>query len=162
MLKSLWNWIFRIVLGVGLAYVVLMVLLAIGMNTANVTQSNGEVEISEEANRMTLCGSLPATATKIHYCSGSVGMGGRLRIYRFSAPLEDLHSHALNEFAAHWDKPKVTKSAAVSSPITEHEVERYKSAFGVKVEWMLSPSTVTGTLYESADGQVLSSSYYFY
>ncbi len=153
MLSSIWKWFYRFVVGVGVLFLVFMVLLVVGMNRPIVTQSNGETNVSVDSVAATISGSLPPNATKVQYCRASVGMGGRLLLYRFSAPAADLHAHAQAEFAAHWDKPQFKKSIGVPSPITEHEVGLYKTGFGVDVDWMLAPPDVVGTLYESSDDQ---------
>ncbi|MFO0913767.1 MAG: hypothetical protein U0795_12475 [Pirellulales bacterium] len=123
------------------------------MNRPHVPQSNGCVGVTPEAVGATLSGSLPQTATDIRYCRASVGMGGRLLIYRFSAPAADLHRHAQAEFAAHRDKPQLQKTPSSSSPITDRNIELYRSGFGVVADWMLLPSNAVGTLYESADAR---------
>lgn len=125
----------------------------IGMNRPHVTQSNGETTVSAEANTATICGALPVTATKVQYCRASVGMGGRLLLYRFSAPAADLHTHAQAEFDAHRHKPQCKKATGVASPITKHDISRYKKGFGVDADWMLTSPNCVGTLYESSDGQ---------
>lgn len=154
MLSSIWKWFYRLVVGVGVLFLVFMVLLVSGMNRPIVTQSNGETDLSVDSVAATISGSLPPNATKVQYCSASVGMGGRLLLYRFSAPATDLHAHAQTEFAAHWDKPQFKKTTGVPSPITDHEVSLYKTGFGVDAKWMLAPPNVIGTLYESSDYQI--------
>ena len=153
MLVSIWKWFYRLVVGVGVLFLLLSVLFVFGMNRPHVTRSNGETDVSVDSNAATISGSLPPNATRVQYCSASVGMGGRLLLYRFSAPAADLHKHAQTEFAAHWHKPQCKKTTHVPSPITEHEVSLYKTGFGVDAKWMLAPPDVVGTLYESSDGQ---------
>lgn len=152
-LDTLWKWFYRLVIGIGVLFFLFSVLLVIGMNRPSVTESNGETTISAEANEATICGSLPASATKVQYCRASVGLGGRLLLYRFSAPVADLHVHAQAEFAAHSRKLQWKKTSGIVSPITEDEIKQYNSGFGVNVEWMVAPPNTTGTLYEWADGQ---------
>ncbi|WP_417746779.1 hypothetical protein [Rosistilla oblonga] len=148
-----WRWFFRCVVATGVLFAVFVVLLAVGMNRPNVTQSPGYTSTTPEAVSATLSQSLPPTATNIRHCRASVGMGGRLLIYRFSAPVPDLHSHAQAEFASHWDKPPFNKTPGSTSPITDHQVKLYETAFGIDAEWMLPPPNAVGILYESADGQ---------
>ncbi|MCS7468293.1 hypothetical protein NZK35_16700 [Stieleria sp. ICT_E10.1] len=152
-METLWRWFFRCVIGIGVLFAAFSVLLVIGMNRPHVTQSDGYADVTPDAVAATLSESLPKTATEVRYCRASVGMGGRLLIYRFSAPDADLHAHAQAEFAAHWDKPKLKTIPGSTSPITDHEVKLYKSGFGIDADWMLPPSNAVGTLYESADGQ---------
>ena len=153
MLGTIWKWFYRFVVSIGVLFVLLSILLVIGMNRPHVTQSSGETVVSADANAATISGSLPPTATKVQYCRASVGMGGRLLLYRFSAPAADLHVHAQKEFAAHWHKPQFMKRSGVNSPITENDIKLYKTGFGVEAAWMLTPPDVVGTLYESLDGQ---------
>jgi hypothetical protein len=138
----------------GVLFVLFSILIVIGMNRAHIIQSNGETDVSMDAKEATISGSLPPTAIRVQYCSASVGMGGRLLLYRFSAPVTDLHAHAQAEFAAHWDKPQLKKTSGVNSPITEQKIKFYKTGFGVNAAWMLAPPNASGTLYESSDGQV--------
>ena len=152
-METLWRWFFRCVVGIGILFAVFAVWLSVAMNTPNVTQSNGFISRTPEAVAVTLSQSLPQSATNIRYCRASVGMGGRLRIYRFSAPVADLHTHAENEFAAHWDKPQLKKIPDSTSPITDRRNALHESTYRIDVSWMLPPPDVVGTLYESADGQ---------
>jgi hypothetical protein len=152
-METLWRWFFRCVVGIGVICAVFSVLLVVGMNRPHVTQSNGYTNSTPDAVAATLSQSLPKTAANVRHCRASVGMGGRLLIYRFSAPKADLHAHAQNEFAAHWDKPQLKKIPDSKSPITDHEITLYKTGFGIDADWMLPLADAVGTLYESADGQ---------
>jgi hypothetical protein len=152
-METLWRWFFRCVIGIGVLFAVFSVLLVVGMYLPHVTQSSGFTNTTPEAVSATLSQSLPETAVNVRYCRASVGMGGRLLIYRFSAPVADLHAHAQAEFTAHWDKLLVKKTPGSTSPITDHEIKLYKSGFGISGDWMLPPPNAVGTLYESADGQ---------
>ncbi|MBX3452618.1 MAG: hypothetical protein KF777_23980 [Planctomycetaceae bacterium] len=152
-METLWRWFFRSVVGIGVLFAAFLILLVVRMNRPHVTQSNGYAHATPDALAATLSGSLPETATNVRYCRASVGLGGRLLIYRFSAPVADLHAHAQAEFTARWDKPRLRKTPSSGSPITAHEVNLYKTGFGVDADWMLPPSNALGTLYESADRQ---------
>ena len=152
-METLWRWFFRCVVGIGVLFAAFSILLIVSMNRPHVTQSNGFTTANPEAIEVTLSASLPETATNVRYCRASVGMGGRLLIYRFSAPVSDLHAHAQAEFAAHWDKPQLKKTTSSRSPITDHEIKLYKTGFGIDADWMLPPPNALGTLYESADEQ---------
>lgn len=153
MVDAMWKWFYRLVVGTAVAFVVFLILLANGMNRAHVMQSNGETVVTEDAKAATISGSLPPAATQVQYCRASVGMGGRLTLYRFSAPAADLHAHAQAEFAAHWHKPQWKKTTGVPSPLNEHVLTLYRTGFGVNAAWMSAPPNAVGTLYESADGQ---------
>ncbi|WP_168567278.1 hypothetical protein [Crateriforma spongiae] len=152
-MEAPWRWFFRCMVGIGVLFAAFSILLVVGMNRPHVTQSNGYSNATLDAIAATLSGSLPKTATNVRYCRASRGMGGRLRIYRFSAPLADLHAHAQAEFTAHWDKPQFQKTPSSGSPITDHEIKLYKTGFGIDAGWMLPPSNALGTFYESVDGQ---------
>jgi len=152
-METLWRWFFRCVVGIGALIAVFSVLLGLGMNRPHVTQSEGYTNATPEAISATLSGSLPESATNVRHCRASVGMGGRLLVYRFSAPVADLHTHAKTEFAAHRDEPQLMKVPGSASPITDHEIKLYESGCGIDCEWMLPPPDAVGTLYESADGQ---------
>lgn len=152
-METVWRWFYRFVLCVGILFAIFSVLLVIGMNRAHVTESDGFTNLTAAAEANTLSQSLPKTATQLRYCRVSVGMGGRLLLYRFSAPVADLHNHAQTEFAAHWDKPKLKTIPNSTSPITEHDVNLYRDGFGVDADWMLPPPDDTGTIYTSDDGQ---------
>ena len=154
-MKTLWRLICRTIVLVGLLSGIASVLFVFGMNRPNVRQSDGFTSKNEEAVSVTLSKSLPDTATKIRYCQSSVGFGGRMVSYRFSAPLADLYAHAEAEFAAHWDSPKVAQTHHSPSPISAEDISRLNSVYGVDAEWMLPPAGTTGTLYESAGGNYL-------
>jgi hypothetical protein len=152
-MERLWRWFFRCVIALGMLLAAFSILLVVGMNRPSVTQSTGYTGITPEAISATLSQSLPATATNVRHCRAAVGMGGRLRVYRFSAPAADLHAHAVAEFTSHWDKPQLKQTPGSSSPITNHDIALYKSGFGIDADWMLPPADAVGTIYQSADGQ---------
>jgi|GEM_PF-1428873 hypothetical protein len=154
-IETLWRWFFRCVVGIGILFVLFLILLGVGMNLPNVAQSNGfEKNATPDAIAATLSESLPETAINIRYCRASLGMGGHLLIYRFSAPVDDLHAHAEKEFAAHRYKLKFKKTPNSKSPITERDIKLHKEGFGIDADWMLPPADTLGTLYTSADGQI--------
>lgn len=152
-MKTLWRWFFRGVVVAGILFVCFASLVAFSMSRANVTQSDGFTDDPTRAAGATLSGALPTSASDFRFCQASVGMGGRLLVYRFSAPLTDLRQHARAEYAAHWDTPAIRETLAAPSPITTHAVKQYQSAFGVDIDWMLPPPDATGTVIDSADGQ---------
>jgi hypothetical protein len=152
-LETLWRWFFRTVIAVGVLFTLFFVFLHFVMTSPLVTQSEGYVENTPDTGSITLSGTLPDSATKIRFCRVSVGMGGRLLVYRFSGRIDELKSHAEAEFAAHWDKPQVEATPNSASPFTQHDIEFTESGFGVKVPWMLPPADAVGTVYASSDGQ---------
>jgi len=153
-MKIAWRSFLRCLVAIDLLFVACALLVSTGCTQGTVTQSGGYVDATAEAASHMLSESLPQTATNVRYCRASAGICGRLLLYRFAAPVEDLHRHAEAEFAAHWDKPKPEKTSSTASPITDGEVKSYKSAFGVHVNWMLPLADATGTVYHSSDGQV--------
>ena len=142
-----------VVLAFAIVLFVFVIIYAIRMSSPIVTQSNGFTGVTTAAINSTLCGALPATATDVRHCSGSVSMGGRLLLYRFSAPLPTLHAHARAEFAAHWDKPTVSSTPASASPLTEKDISQMTASFGANFDWMVPPANAIGTVYISSDGQ---------
>ncbi|WP_404308966.1 hypothetical protein [Neorhodopirellula lusitana] len=154
MLNTIWKWLFRFVVGVGLMYVALMLLLAIGMTRPNVKESDGYVDSTAQAIAFTISHSLPDSANQIRFLRASIGMGGRLRLYRFAAPVDDLDAHAVAEFDAHWDRPGYKATPDTLSPFDEHDVKRNSEFYGGNADWMLPPADAIGTLYEPADGQL--------
>lgn len=150
-MKRLWRLFFRVVVGIGIVFSAFSLLVVVGMN--RVKQSSGYTNNPTEAATATLAQSLPKTAANIYYSRCSKGMGGRLLIYRFSAPVADLKLHASAEFGAHWDKPlpKITPNSA--SPFTFKDVAIIHSIYQIDADWILPPSDAIGTVYESADGQ---------
>ena len=123
---------------------------AYGMTRANITQSDGFTAITPEAVDSTLSGALPEAAIRIRHCYVSVGVAGRLQLYRFSAPIEELHEHAKAEFAAHWDNPFPAVTFGETAPFTN--VGNYESGYGITADWMVPPDTAIGTIYTSSDG----------
>mgnify|MGYP003122072348 CR=1 FL=1 len=152
MLNTIWKWFFRFVVGVGLLYVALMLLLVFGMTRPNVEESDGYVDSTAQAIPYTISHTLPDSATQIRFLSASVGMGGRLRLYRFAAPIDDLNAHAVSEFDAHWDRPGYKATPNAVSPFDEHDVKRNSEFYRGNADWMLPPPNAVGTLYEPADG----------
>ena len=152
-METVWRWFFRFVVGVGALFALASLLFVIGMNRAHVTQSNGFTNVNPEAEKTTLSHTLPKTASEIRYCRASIGMGGRLLLYRFTAPVSDLHNHAKAEFAAHWDKPKLKVVPNSTSPFAAAEIALHKTSFGIDVNWMLPLSSDIGTVYVWEDGR---------
>ena len=152
-LNTLWRWFFWGVVLVGVLFVLFIFVFIAGLNRPNIMQSDGFTSVTPEAKAFMLSHSLPETATNVRYCDASVGMVGYLKVYRFTAPVPDLHKHAQAEFAALSGKPAFKTTSDVTSPITDHQVASYKKGYGVDVDWMLPQPNVKGTLYEPADGQ---------
>ena len=153
-MQTLWRWFVWSVVGIGVLFAIFCALFITGMNHPVVNQSVGFTSVTAQAKSNTLSQSLPASATNVRHCRASVGLGGRLLIYRFSAPVSDLHKHARNEFAAHWDNLRPQKTPNSPPPISEHEASMWESGFGIEGGWMLPPADSVGTIYRSADGQV--------
>ncbi|MCA9197504.1 MAG: hypothetical protein KDA87_08205 [Planctomycetales bacterium] len=96
--------------------------------------------------------SLPASASDICFVSASVGMQGRLRAYRFTAPVSDLHSHAMTELAAfgsNWSQPNATPfiRSNVKSPFDAEYLAFLKKSFDADASWLAAPLNTKGTIY---------------
>jgi len=152
-MNTVWRWIFRLVVATGLLVAAFMVLFVIGMSRPNVDQSDGYVGRTTEAIECTISKSLPESASNVRFVNASVGLGGRLRLYRFSAPIADLHLHAQAEFNAHWDHPGFTATPDSARPFDSHDINRNSDFYGGDAGWMLPPENSVGTIYSPQDGQ---------
>jgi hypothetical protein len=151
--ETAWRWFYRAVLGVGAVFLALSLLLVWGMSRPLVfLDSNGFVAAEDAPPDVTMCGTFPDSATDIQYVGASVGMGGRFRAYRFSGSVDELHAHAVAEFAGHWDKLTPVRSDVDESPFTAQDVGFWEDAYVGGLDWMLSPAGARGALYQSADG----------
>lgn len=151
-MKSTWTSLRNATIVTAVIFSGVLAFVAYGMTRPVLDQSDGYTAITADAMDHTLSGALPPTATNVRYVQASVGLGGRLLLYRFNAPFSDLQDHAKAEFAAHWDKPTPKITENTSAPITDPT--QYKSGFGISSEWMVPPASSNGTLYVSDDGQV--------
>ena len=70
-------------------------------------------------------------------------MGGRFYAYRFSAPLMDLQTHAMKEFAAHHEA--LTPTVVPGQPF-DIDVAFLRDSYGVNLSWIdpaqIGPCTV--------------------
>lgn len=123
-----------------------------GMTTPHVNQSEGFIEPNQLPEPISISGTLPANASRVRYCNVSVGLAGRLSLYRFSAPVEELHEHALNEFASHLEEIEPIVEQGVPSPINADLIVSYSKGFGVEPTWMLPASDSAGALYYDPEG----------
>jgi len=117
-----------------------------------VTESTGSLSRAEAPVDVTLSESYPASATDIHFARASVSMGGRFLAYRFSASIPDLHAHAKTEFDSHWDALTPTTEEMDSSPFDQTNVDFWKRAYGVKLEWLRPKEIGRGVMYMDEDG----------
>ena len=74
-------------------------------------------------------------------------------LYRFSAPVADLHAHAQAEWAAIPGSPPLKQTPHAMSPFTPDYLAYYKPTFGVDIDWMVPPSVAQGTIYAPAGEQ---------
>ena len=118
-MNTAWKWLRRAAIITAISVCGVLAFVAYGMTRPVVAQSNGYTGITSDAKDTTLSGTLPPTATNVRYVQASVGLGGRLLLYRFNAPLADLQNHAKAEFAAHWDKPTPKISSNTPAPIRD-------------------------------------------
>ncbi len=70
-------------------------------------------------------------------------MGGRFYAYRFSAPLMDLQTHAMKEFAAHSEP--LTPTVVPGQPF-DRDIAFLRKCYGVNLSWIdpaqIGPCTV--------------------
>lgn len=152
--ETAWRWFYRAVLGVAILFLGLSLLLVWGMNRPLVfLDSKGFVSAQNTPADVTLCGTLPDSATKVRYVGASVGMGGRFRAYRFSGSVDELHAHALAEFDGHWDKLTPARLEVDESPFTAQDIGFWGDCYSTQLDWMLPPAGASGVLYEPADGE---------
>ncbi|MGB7345759.1 MAG: hypothetical protein WBD20_16200 [Pirellulaceae bacterium] len=152
-MNQLWRWFFRFVVTIGLLCAAFMMLLVFGMSRPSVSQSDGFIDRTSDAIDCTISHQLPESAEQIRYLRASVGLGGRLRIYRFTAPVADLHQHAIAEFDAHWHRPGYLAKPNAASPFEPRDVKLIADFCGASAEWLLPPANASGTIYEPADGE---------
>ncbi|PAY19904.1 hypothetical protein CKO51_08700 [Rhodopirellula sp. SM50] len=153
-MSMLWRWFYRSVVAIAICILALALVVNIAPSRPLVTQSDGYIEPSTTAFENTISHKLPESATEFRFCRASVGIGGRLLLYRFTAPIDDLNAHAIAEFDAHWDRPGYKATPDVPSPFDEHDVKRNSEFYGGNADWMLPQAGAIGTLYEPADGQL--------
>ena len=94
------------------------------------------------------CQTLPPTATDVYFARASVGMGGRFYAYRFSAPLMDLQTHAMKEFAAHSDP--LTPTVVPGQPF-DIDVAFLRNSYGVNLNWIDPAQIGPCTVFRDAD-----------
>lgn len=153
-MNTLWRWFYRFVVAIGICFLAFALLIHLAFSRPLVTQSDGYIGPNATAIENTISQRLPESATEFRFCRASVGMGGRLCLYRFAAPIDDLNAHAISEFDAHWDRPGYKVTPDTASPFDEHDVKRNSDFYGVNADWMLPPADATGTLYVPADGRL--------
>jgi hypothetical protein len=149
MFERAWKIFFRTVVAIGFIFLCFIVVVVRGFSQPNVVQSTGYVERSDLPVDRFNRDSFPDSARKIRYALGSVGIGGRLSIYCFTAPFEDLHSHAKQMFVG-VSPPNLSITPNSDSFFGEHELELVKEAFDVDASWMLPEPEAKGVLYTPA------------
>lgn len=152
-MKTFLRWFLYAIGFAALAFLVLVLWGFYVMLTPHVTESDGFIGNTVEAKTHTISTSLPASATQCRYARASRGMGGRMLLYRFSAPVADLHAHAITEWAALQASPPFKQSSNATSPFTPDYMASYESNFGVDADWMIPPAGAVGTIYGPAGQQ---------
>ncbi len=146
MFQRAWKIFFRTVVAIGFIWLCFMVVLVWGFSRPNVLQSSGYVDRNDLPVDRFSRDDFPNSAKQIRYAIGSIGMGGYLAIYRFSAPVEDLHTYAKRSFEG---VPPTDFAITPNSDsfFTEHELELVKDAYGIDASWMFPEPQAKGVLY---------------
>jgi hypothetical protein len=152
-MEIFWRWFFRCLWLAAVAFLVLVVGAFAVFLSPHVTESNGFIGNTAQAKTAPLSQTLPASATQVRFARGSRGMGGRMLLYRFSAPMADLHAHAQAEWAAHWDKPSFKQTPHAASPFTPDYMSSYESSYWIDADWMIPTAGAKGTIYGPAGNQ---------
>ena len=150
MLQRAWKIFFRTVVAIGIIWLCFSVVLTWGFTQPHVLQSIGYVDRNDLLNDRFSRDDFPNSAKQIRYAIGSIGMGGRFAIYRFSAPVEDLHICAKRMF----ERVPPTDLAITpnsDSFFSEHELELVRDAHGIDASWMLPEPAAKGVLYTPAN-----------
>ena len=153
-MNLLWRWFYRFVVVIGICFLAFASSVNFSSSRPLVTQSDGYIGPTATAIENTISHRLPESANEFRFCRASVGMGGRLLVYRFAAPIDDLNTHAVSEFDAHWDRPGYEATPSVQSPFDDRDVKRNSEFYGGDAGWMVPPLDAIGTLYQPADGQL--------
>ncbi|MBB02619.1 MAG: hypothetical protein CMJ47_08240 [Planctomyces sp.] len=153
--ELLWRVLYRTVIAIALLVFVPAILLGIGMFIPYPQGSSGFTTVTPEAESYTLSGSFPPGAYDVRYGRSARGMGGRLLVYRFSAPLNELHDHAVKEMHAkqtdHRDHFEIEVARNEPSPFSEQMVE-FDRDMRLDTSWILPEPDATGTIYRPKDG----------
>lgn len=149
-MQSIWRWFFRLVVGLGLLFLVTSILFVFTMSRPHVTQSDGWKTIGDETKSQTLSQSLPASSTRFCFAHSSVGLGGRFMAYAVDGTPEDLASFAQTEFAAHWANIDYNLESNSSSPFDADYVALLERAYSVNLDWLKKSVNATGSVYRSS------------
>lgn len=149
--------LFRSAIAIAVLVFVPAIFVGIGMYIPIPQGSSGFTTVTTEAESYTLSGAFPPGAHKVCYGRSARGMGGRLLVYRFSAPLNELQDHANAEMHAkqanHRDHFEVEVVPDESSPFSEQTVE-FDCDMRLDTSWMLPEPDAVGTVYRPKDGLV--------
>lgn len=105
-------------------------------------------QLRQQSLQVPWCQTLPPTATDVYFARASVGIGGRFYAYRFSAPLMDLQTHAMKEFAAHSEP--LTPTVVPGQPF-DIDVAFLRDSYGVKLSWIDPAQIGPCTVFRDAD-----------
>ena len=115
----------------------------------SVKESSVPLARSQAPATITLTGAFPESATNIYFATASVGPGGRLKMYRFDAPVAELMRHAYSEASNHWEKVTV-----VTSSVTQAEFDQalFQNAYHVKdLSWFDVETIEDGVEFRTGD-----------
>ena len=100
---------------------------------SSVEESSVPLSRTDAPASITLTGAFPESATNIYFASASVGPGGRLKMYRFDAPVDELMIHAYSEASNHWEKVTVVTSSVTQVEFDQEFIQR--SYFVKDLSW---------------------------
>jgi hypothetical protein len=116
---------------------------------SNVEESSVPLSRSQAPATITLTGAFPESATNIYYASASVGPGGRLMMYRFDAPIDELMIHAYSEASNYWEEVTVVTSSVTHA---EFDQESFQRAYYVKdLSWFDIEKIADGLEFRTGD-----------
>ena len=114
-----------------------------------VKESSVPLPRSQAPATITLTGAFPESATNIYFASASVGPGGRLKVYRFDAPVADLMRHAYSEASNHWEEVTVVTSSVAQA---EFDQAFFQRAYHVKdLSWFDVEGIEDGVEFKTGD-----------
>jgi hypothetical protein len=104
---------------------------------------------AEAPANITASGAFPTTASNIYFAVASVGTGGRLKMYRFDAPVDDIIQHAYAEASNHWSEVSITVTN-VTQESFDHD--HFQRAYYVKdLKWFDIESITDGFKLRTGD-----------
>jgi len=135
---------------IGTSLLVLMLAVAGCMPLVpSVKESSVPLSRSQAPATITLTGAFPENATNIYFASASVGPGGRLKMYRFDAPVDELMIHAYSEASNYWEEVTVVTSSVTQ---TKFDQEFFQRAYYVNdLSWFDIEKIEDGLEFRTGD-----------